>query len=272
MARPAIWLILTCRLSLPTSHAIPRSLLSVWLRRSIACSPTLSGAAVWASRDGHAWSSATVGMRWRSKPWRSTAVCPVDRAIAREDGHACPLGGQGLLRRVTHDHREGVQPYEQHGASCARITPALGRRLASVCHGPIAWSQGARWARLARRHSADAHLVPLERHQVHREVQARGGPGRSRGLQTSGVEDHKAPSLGSRGTSGHREQPLPREGRGHLCWDASPCLGSSWVGSVGVGWVSASCCTGWSPPSTAGWRRSVASWPRGWPSWPLGSS
>ena len=43
-------------------------------------------------------------------------------------------------------------------------------------------------------------------------------------------------------------------------------------GSAGVGWVSVSCCTGWCPPSIAGWPRSVASSPRGWPCWPLGSS
>src|SRR5262249_37252154 len=40
-------------------------------------------------------------------------------------------------------------------------------------------------------------------------------------------------------------------------------LASSWAGSAGMGWVSVCCCTGWCPPSIAGWRRSVAWWPRG---------
>jgi len=42
-------------------------------------------------------------------------------------------------------------------------------------------------------------------------------------------------------------------------------LDSSWGASAGADWAWASCCTGWCPPSTVGWRRSVASWPRGCP-------
>jgi|RhiMetdeSRZDD1v2_1073273.scaffolds.fasta_scaffold147015_6 hypothetical protein len=55
------------------------------------------------------------------------------------------------------------------------------------------------------------------------------------------------------------EAPRPGKEQGRLCWAVSPCLDSSWVASADAGWACASCCTGWCPPSIAGWRRSVAS-------------
>ena len=57
-------------------------------------------------------------------------------------------------QRVPQDHTEGVQPYDQRGASFDRITHTLSMRIPAVRHGHLAWSQGEMFERLTCMHIA----------------------------------------------------------------------------------------------------------------------
>ena len=78
--------------------------------------------------------------------------------------------------------------------------------LASIRHGDIAGTQRERLARFARVDIADEHLKKLPGHAVQRDLAARVCACGPRGLQTAGVDDHKAPPLGEWMHSGHGEQ------------------------------------------------------------------
>ena len=89
--------------------------------------------------------------------------------------------------------------------TAARMPVALG--IAAVCHGDIAWRQGAMLERFAGVDIADQHLDKLQGHQVHRDMEAMVGACGSWGLNTAGVDDHKAPPRRQRGSRGQGQHP-----------------------------------------------------------------
>ena len=73
-----------------------------------------------------------------------------------------------------------------------RRTHALALRIAAVGYSDIAWSQGEMLERFAGVDIVSQHLEKLQGHQVYREMEAMVGASGSWGLNTTGVNDHKA--------------------------------------------------------------------------------
>jgi hypothetical protein len=115
---------------------------------------------------------------------------------------------QWRSRRVPQYHTEGIEADDEICALLERRTHALALRIAAVGHGDIARSEGEMLERFAGMDIADQHLEKLQGHQVHRDVQAMIGAYRAWGLNTTGVDDHKAPPRGQ-GRHGGQGEHLP---------------------------------------------------------------
>jgi hypothetical protein len=104
-------------------------------------------------------------------------------------------GGAQLQRRshrVTQYHTEGIESYNEVCSLLDRRTHALTMGIAAVGHGDITWRQGEMLERFAGVDIADKHRDKLQGHQVHRDMEAMVCPCGSWGLNTAGVNDHKA--------------------------------------------------------------------------------
>ena len=107
-------------------------------------------------------------------------------------------GGAKLQRhshRITQDHTEGIETYDEICSLLDRRTHALTMGIAAVSHSDIAWRQGEMLERFARVDIADEHLEKLQGHQVHRDMEAMIGACGAWGLNTAGVDHDKAPPL-----------------------------------------------------------------------------
>jgi len=121
-------------------------------------------------------------------------------------------GGAQLQRRshrVTQYHTAGIEADDKIGSLLDRRTHALTMSIAAVGHGHIAWSQGEMLERFARVDIADEHLEKLQRHQVHRDMEAMIGACGAWGLNTAGVDHHKAPPL-RQGLHGGQRKHAPQ--------------------------------------------------------------
>jgi hypothetical protein len=85
-----------------------------------------------------------------------------------------------------------MKAYAELCALLDRRTHAWARSLAAVGHGDIAWSQGDMRERFAGVDIADQHFDTLQGPQVHRAREAMVCASGSWGLNTTGVNDHKA--------------------------------------------------------------------------------
>ena len=112
---------------------------------------------------------------------------------------------QRRSRRVAQHDTEGIEPYDERGPLLERRTHALALGIAAVGQDDIPWSQGEMLERFAGVDIADQHLDKLQGHQVYRDVQAMIGACRAWGLNTAGVDHHKAPPRGQGLHGGHGE-------------------------------------------------------------------
>src|SRR5215470_17272065 len=120
-------------------------------------------------------------------------------------------GGAQLQRRshrVTQDHTEGIETYDEIGSLLDRRTHALTMGIAAVGHGDSAGRQGEMLERFARVDIADEHLEKLQGHQGHCDMAALIGAWGAWSLKTAGVDHHKAPPRGQ-GLYGGPGEPLP---------------------------------------------------------------
>ena len=118
--------------------------------------------------------------------------------------------GQGLPRRVIQYHTEGVEAHDELGPLLHRLTHALGMGIAAIRHGDIACLQREMLARFARVDIADEHLDQLQGPEVHRDMEAMVCGFGSWGLNTAGVDAHKAQPCGQCIHGGHGEH-LPQQ-------------------------------------------------------------
>ena len=145
-------------------------------------------------------------------PYLLLAACCVERHCqSAERCHFLALQGDAQLqrrsRRVTQDHTEGIEPYDEVCPLCHCCPHALALGIATVCHGDIAWPQGKMLAGCTGVDVADQHLEKLQGQQVHGDVEAMVGAWGSWGLKTAGINDHKAVPRRQRVDLGQRQHP-----------------------------------------------------------------
>src|SRR5438093_9113884 len=74
-------------------------------------------------------------------------------------------------RRVTQDHTEGIEPYDEVGPLRDRRTHALALGIAAVGYGNIAWPQSKMLECFAGVDVADQHLKKLQGQEVYRNME-----------------------------------------------------------------------------------------------------
>src|SRR5438046_1407281 len=94
------------------------------------------------------------------------------------------------------------------GASVVKTnTQPANKRLAAVCYGDIAWRKGKMLECFAGVDVADQHLEKLQGQEIHRDMEAMIGACGSWGLNTAGINGHKAASRRQRAHRGQWQHP-----------------------------------------------------------------